>query len=140
VSAYLQLERRDDFLQVNLQGEWVFANLGPLQQALDAIEPGDARQVRFSCGGLHGFDLAGAWILYEKSMDFDEVGIKTEYDGFRDTHFKFLQHIIDLAAQDVPLFDPGPIISFATARAESAPIPSSGRLGRLHRARGADGM
>ena len=39
MSAWLNVERRDDALQVNLQGAWVFANLGPLQQALDAIEP-----------------------------------------------------------------------------------------------------
>ncbi len=111
MSTWLNVERRDDALQVNLQGAWVFANLGSLQQALDAIEPGAARQVRFSCGGLHGFDLAGAWILYEKSMDFDELGLKTAFEGFQDTHFKFLQHIIDLAAQKeyIPgYFDPKP--------------------------------
>lgn len=111
MSTWLSVERRDDSLQVNLQGAWVFANLGPLQQALDAIEPGAARQIRFSCGGLHGFDLAGAWILYEKSMDFDELGLKTGFEGFQDTHFKFLQHIIDLAAQKeyIPgFFDPKP--------------------------------
>ena len=56
MSTWLSVERRDDSLQVNLQGAWVFANLGPLQQALDAIEPGAARQICFSCGGLHGFD------------------------------------------------------------------------------------
>jgi phospholipid/cholesterol/gamma-HCH transport system permease protein len=111
MSPYLSVERRDDSLQVNLQGDWMFANLGPLQQALDAIEPGAARQVRFSCGGLHGFDLAGAWILYEKSMDFDELGLSTEFEGFQAAHFKFLQHIIDLAAQKeyIPgYFDPRP--------------------------------
>jgi phospholipid/cholesterol/gamma-HCH transport system permease protein len=111
MNTYLNVERRDDSLQVNLQGDWVFANLNPLQQALDELEPGAARQVRFSCGGLREFDLAGAWILYEKSMDFEEVGISTEYDGFQATHFKFLQHIIDLAAQKeyIPgYFDPRP--------------------------------
>ncbi len=111
MSPWLNVERSGDALRVNLQGAWVFANLGPLQQALDAIEPGAARQIRFSCGGLHGFDLAGAWILYEKSMDFDELGLKTGFEGFQDTHFKFLQHIIDLAAQKeyIPgYFDPKP--------------------------------
>lgn len=105
------LETAEGVLQVNLQGDWVFANLGTLQQALDAIEPGAAQAVRFRCGGLRGFDLAGAWILYEKSMDFGDLGINTDFEGFRDSHFKFLQDIIDLAAQKeyIPgFFDPRP--------------------------------
>jgi len=111
MNEYLTVEKLGGLLQINLQGDWVFANLGPLQQALEEIEPDPAQQVRFSCGGLRGFDLAGAWILYERSMDFDEIGVKTEYDGFQATHFKFLQHVIDLAAQKeyIPgYFDPRP--------------------------------
>ncbi len=65
----------------------------------------------FSCGGIGEFDLAGAWVLYEKSMDFEDIGINTRFEGFQATHFKFLQHIIDIAAQKeyVPgFFDPKP--------------------------------
>ena len=65
----------------------------------------------FRCSGLKDFDLAGAWLLYEKSMDLEELGIKSEFEGIRSNHFKFLQHIIDIAAQKeyIPgFFDPQP--------------------------------
>jgi len=111
VSAYLTVEELDGLMEVNLQHDWVFDHLTELQQTLDEIEPVEHRLVRFQCGGLQDFDLAGAWILYEKSMDFEEIGVKTEFENFRASHFKFLQHIIDLAARKeyIPgFFDPKP--------------------------------
>jgi len=111
MNAYLTVERQEGLLQINLQEDWVFNNLNALQQTLDEIDPETQRRARFSCGGLREFDLAGAWILYEKSMDFEELGISTEFEGFRASHFKFLQHIIDIAAQEeyIPgFFDPTP--------------------------------
>lgn len=96
---FLTLHRDDERLKVELKDDWVFGNLNKLQTILDAIDPGDARRIEFSCGGLQDFDLAGAWILYERSMDFEELGIKADFEGFRASHFKFLQHIIDIAAQ-----------------------------------------
>lgn len=111
VSAYLTVEELDGLMEINLRHDWVFQNLPELQQRLDEIEPVEHRLVRFQCGGLEDFDLAGAWILYEKSMDFEEIGVKTEFENFRASHFKFLQHIIDLAARKeyIPgFFDPQP--------------------------------
>jgi phospholipid/cholesterol/gamma-HCH transport system permease protein len=111
MNAYLTVERQEGLLQISLQNDWVFGNLNALQQTLDEIEPKSERRVRFSCGGLREFDLAGAWILYERSMDFEELGIRTDFEGFRATHFKFLRHIIDIAAQKeyIPgFFDPAP--------------------------------
>jgi len=110
-SDYLDLASREGTLEVSLKNDWVFANLNRLQQILDSVEPGDERRVVFRCGGLRNFDLAGAWILYERSMDFEELGIRSDFEGFQAGHFKFLQHIIDLAAQKeyVPgFFDPKP--------------------------------
>jgi phospholipid/cholesterol/gamma-HCH transport system permease protein len=111
MTSYLDIERSGGAMHITLRDDWVFANLGQLQQMLDEISPVGEQRVRFQCGGLRDFDLAGAWILYERSMDFEELGIKTEFDGFQANHFKFLQHIIDLAAQKeyVPgFFDPQP--------------------------------
>lgn len=108
---YLDLASREGTLEVSLKNDWVFANLNRLQQILESVEPGDERRVVFRCGGLRNFDLAGAWILYERSMDFEELGIRSDFEGFQAGHFKFLQHIIDLAAQKeyVPgFFDPKP--------------------------------
>ena len=111
MNAYLTVERQGGLLQVSLKDDWVFDNLNVLQETLDKIEPETETQVKFSCGGLKNFDLAGAWVLYERSMDFEEVGIETDFEGFQASHFKFLQHIIDIAAQKeyVPgYFDPKP--------------------------------
>jgi phospholipid/cholesterol/gamma-HCH transport system permease protein len=111
MSDFLTTERQGGLLQISLKDDWVFRNLGMLQETLDSIDPGSEREVRFRCGGLKDFDLAGAWILYERSMDFEAVGLKTDFEGFRARHFKFLQHIIDIAAQReyIPgFFDPKP--------------------------------
>jgi phospholipid/cholesterol/gamma-HCH transport system permease protein len=78
---------------------------------LDEVVPAEEKRVQFRCDGLQEFDLAGAWMLYEKSLDYEELGVKTEFEGFRDSHIKFLQHILDIAAQKeyVPgFFDPQP--------------------------------
>lgn len=111
MSEYLTVERSGGLLQISLKNDWVFNNLNELQIMLDEIDPGSETRVNFSCGGLKDFDLAGAWILYEKSMDFEEIGMKADFEGFRAAHFKFLQHIIDIAAQEeyIPgFFDPKP--------------------------------
>jgi phospholipid/cholesterol/gamma-HCH transport system permease protein len=111
MDTFLTVEKQGGLLQVNLKDHWVFPNLNALQEELDNIEPGTETSVRFSCGGLKDFDLAGAWMLYEKSMDFEEMEVETEFQGFKATHFKFLQHIIDIAAQKeyIPgFFDPQP--------------------------------
>ncbi len=36
--------------------------------------------------------------LYQKSLDLQEEGVETEFVGFKAAHFKFLQHVIDVAA------------------------------------------
>lgn len=84
MNAYLTVERQGGLLQVSLKDDWVFDNLNVLQETLDKIEPETGTQVKFSCGGLQNFDLAGAWVLYERSMDFEEVGIETDFEGFQE--------------------------------------------------------
>jgi len=111
MSANLDVERCDGLIRISLRDDWTFANLGRLQQILDEISLTTERRVDFRCEGLREFDLAGAWLLYEKSMDYEELGIKTRFEGFRSSHLKFLEHIIDLAARKeyVPgFFDPQP--------------------------------
>ena len=132
MNEYLTLEGQSGLLQVSLKNDWIFNNLNILQETLDGIEPQPGQRVRFSCGGLKDFDLAGAWILYERSMDFEEVGIETEFEGFRATHFKFLQHIIDIAAQKE--YIPSRGITGATAYGKLAKTPSrrSTRSGISH--------
>ena len=99
MNEFLTINRQDGLLDISLKNDWVFGNLSTLRESLDSILPEDEKQVRFSCGGLKNFDLAGAWVLYERSMDYEELGLESDFDGFKAAHFKFLQHIIDIAAQ-----------------------------------------
>jgi phospholipid/cholesterol/gamma-HCH transport system permease protein len=111
MSDYLTVQREKEILKIELKNNWIFRNLNDLQHNLDNIETNAEKRVEFRCGGLKDFDLAGAWILYERAMDFEELGLTADFEGFRASHFKFLQHIIDIAAQKeyIPgFFDPQP--------------------------------
>ena len=108
---FLAVESTAGRLVINLKNHWIFRNLKTLQSFLEEVVPDPGQQVVFQCGGLQDFDLAGAWILYERSMDYEEAGIQSEFEGFQSAHFKFLEHIIDLAARReyIPgFYDPKP--------------------------------
>jgi len=98
MNEYLTVEKKAGKLEVNLSDDWVFENIPELTLALENIEVDAANEVIFKCGGLREFDLSGAWLLYDKSLDLEDEGRETDFQGFRATHFKFLQHIIDMAA------------------------------------------
>lgn len=98
MNQFLTVEDIDGALEVKLSGNWVFANIPKLSEALDNISSDAANEIIFKCGGLKEFDLSGAWLLYDKSLDIEDDGGKTDFQGFKAAHFKFLQHIIDVAA------------------------------------------
>jgi phospholipid/cholesterol/gamma-HCH transport system permease protein len=101
MNAYLTLESDTlDSLEIKLRNDWVFANIQELQSALDDIWPAPGQSVTFKCGGLKNFDLTGAWLLYDKSLDIEEEGMDAHFEGFKAGHFKFLQHIFDVAARN----------------------------------------
>lgn len=111
MGQYLTAERSDKLLSVSLKNNWLFANLSQLQQELNSLPLEGCEQVAFRCGGLQDFDLAGAWALYDKSLDLEEDGLKPDFIGFKEGHLKFLQHIIDVAAvneYDPDFFKPVP--------------------------------
>ncbi len=111
MSEFLKVQREGETLTVSLRDDWLFSNVSRLQTELDAIDPGNARAVQFVCGGLKEFDLAGAWLLYDKSLDLEECGYQSDFVGFQAAHFKFLRHIIDVAAvneYDPDFFKPVP--------------------------------
>ncbi len=111
MKEFLTVEKAGSALTLNLHGSWLFKNITRFQSELDAIDPVDCRNVRFVCEGLNEFDLTGAWALYEKSLDFEEIGCHADFIGFQAGHFKFLRHIIDMAAvneYDPDFFKPVP--------------------------------
>ena len=98
MNEYLTVENKNGTLEVNLSDDWVFANIPELTRALDQIEADTANEVIFKCGDLQELDLSGAWLLYDKVLDIEDEDRKADFQGFRAAHFKFLQHIIDVAA------------------------------------------
>ena len=111
MNEFLTVEKAAGTLTVSLNNYWLFSHVSRIQSEIDGIDPAGCREVRFVCGGLKEFDLAGAWVLYEKSLDLEEMGLATDFVGFRASHLKFLRHIIDVAAvneYDPDFFKPVP--------------------------------
>ena len=97
-NAFLDIETLPDTLVASLKGCWVFKNVSQLEEASAEVIKAADRPVTFECGGLEEIDIAGAWVLYDRSQQLSELDINSEFKGFKAAHFKFLQHIIDVAA------------------------------------------
>lgn len=95
-NRYLNSERDDHSLTVSLKGDWVLSNVPDLESALADLDAGGATAVTFQCGGLQDIDIAGAWVLFRRSQDFESQGRDTDFQGFKAAHFSFLQSITDL--------------------------------------------
>ncbi len=111
MSQFLTAELSGKLLSVSLRDDWLFANLSRLQGDLSSLPTEGVEQVAFRCGGMQDFDLAGAWALYDKSLQLEEDGLKAEFSDFKAGHLKFLQNIIDVAAvneYDPDFFKPVP--------------------------------
>ena len=96
VSAFVEYQTERDALVISLKDNWTFNNVPFLDDALRHVEAGGARRVTFQCGGLQSFDLAGAWILFRKSREFESEGRTTEFLRFKAAHFKFLKNVTDM--------------------------------------------
>ena len=97
-NPYLGIDDQPDRLVVNVRGHWVFDEVLALEDATATVMPQTGQQVVFQCAGLEEIDIAGAWVLYDRTEQLAELGIKSEMAGFKAAHFKFLQNIIDTAA------------------------------------------
>ncbi len=96
--AFLNIESQSGRLVVNVKGQWIFDQVLALEEATASVLPEAGQVVLFKCAGLEDIDIAGAWVLYDRTEQLSELGIKSEITGFKASHFKFLQHIIDAAA------------------------------------------
>ena len=95
-NRYLIAERSNHRLTVSLKGAWVLHNVPDLEAALADVDVGGATAVAFKCDGLQDIDIAGAWVLFRRSRDFESQGRRTDFQGFKAAHFKFLQSIADI--------------------------------------------
>ncbi len=97
-NAFLSFESQPGRLIVNIRGQWIFDEVLALEDATASVLPEAGQVVTFQCAGLEDIDIAGAWVLYDRTEQLSELGIKSELTGFKAAHFKFLQNIIDAAA------------------------------------------
>jgi phospholipid/cholesterol/gamma-HCH transport system permease protein len=93
---YLFAERTDHSLTVSLKGDWVLNNVPDLEMALADVHAGGATDVTFQCGGLQEIDIAGAWVLFRRSREFESEGRDVEFQGFKSAHFQFLKNITEV--------------------------------------------
>ena len=95
-NEYISAERDVRSLNVSLKGDWVLGNVPDLEDALADVDAGGATAVIFQCGGLQDIDIAGAWVLFRRSQEFESQGQITDFQGFRAAHFSFLKSIMDV--------------------------------------------
>ena len=95
-NRFLHAERDEHSLTVGLQGDWVLGNVPDLECALADLDAGGATAVTFLCDGLQDIDIAGAWVLFRRSQEFESQGLSTDFRGFKAAHFSFLENVTDL--------------------------------------------
>ena len=95
---FINYQETPEELVVGIQGQWLFENVAELERASADICERARQHVVFQCSGLEEMDIAGAWVLYDRSQQLAEAEISSEFKGFKAAHFKFLNHIIDMAA------------------------------------------
>ena len=95
-NEYIRVERDDRSLTVSLKGDWVLGSVPELEAALADVDVGGAKAVTFQCGGLQDIDIAGAWVLFRRSREFESQGQSTDFQGFRAAHFSFLKSIMEV--------------------------------------------
>ncbi len=97
-NAFLSIEDQPEKLVVNVKGNWVFDEVLAMEAATASVLPAPGQAVSFQCAGLEEIDIAGAWVLYDRTQQLSSLGVNTELTGFKAAHLKFLQNIIDAAA------------------------------------------
>ncbi len=95
-NEYISAECDDRSLIVSLKGDWVLGNVPDLEAALADVDAGGATAVTFQCGGLQDIDIAGAWVLFRRSREFESQGRVADFQGFRAAHFSFLKSIMEV--------------------------------------------
>ena len=138
MSPYFEYQRESDALTISLKEDWTFSHASELDEALRDIQGDDAQQITFQCGGLQNIDLAGAWVLFRKSQEFESEGRQTQFLGFKAAHFKFLKNITDIrdsavaaqASDSGVAADPGRLAQLVerVGRAAASGIEDVGRI------------
>lgn len=99
---YIQIEEKDNALNINVIGEWIIENAQAIQKALDDLCPTceGYENVHFFCGGLKDMDTSGAWLLYKRYKLFEAEGVRGKFINFPEEQFKFVKNLLDVIKED----------------------------------------
>jgi phospholipid/cholesterol/gamma-HCH transport system permease protein len=81
-----------------LKGDWTILNISQLEGIVEKLDIHrlPVREIQFQCGGLRGFDLSGAWLLYRTAEQLKKRGFETSFSGFRAEHMRFIDEALDI--------------------------------------------
>jgi phospholipid/cholesterol/gamma-HCH transport system permease protein len=87
-----------DSARLALRGDWTILNIGQLEGIVEKlnIHRLPVAHIQFQCGGLQGFDLSGAWLLYRTAEQLKSEGFETSFSGFRAEHMQFIDDVLDI--------------------------------------------
>lgn len=78
---HLSAERTDRGLDIRLTGEWRASALPALLRAVDAVEFGDAREVRVTSERVESIDSSGAWAVRRLVQRAETAGVDVRVEG-----------------------------------------------------------
>jgi len=81
LSAFLEVRRTGESLEVDLTGEWRALSLMAIDAALAALDVAAARRVVIGTDALLALDLSGAWRLNELMRSLRAGGIEVSFRG-----------------------------------------------------------
>lgn len=110
-SAFYRLTKDRHSALFSLRGDWTILNLSELEDLVDFTMLGtlEVADIRFHCGGLQQFDLAGAWLLYRTAQNLRQLGYSTDFEGFRDEHMQFIDEVLHIEQTREPPAPPLPL-------------------------------
>src|SRR6201996_7499937 len=74
--ASVKLERRQNRVRLICTGDWTVTEATKLDEDLNAIDIGDAREVEIDGSGLTSLDSAGGWLLLRSQREAEKAGAK----------------------------------------------------------------
>jgi phospholipid/cholesterol/gamma-HCH transport system permease protein len=108
-SEYYFFAVGEESARFGLRGDWTLLTISELEGVIDklGIDRIPVRYIEFHCGGLQGFDLSGAWLLYRTGQLLRERGFEVSFTGFRAEHLQFIDDAMQvdesIMAEEPPL-------------------------------------
>jgi phospholipid/cholesterol/gamma-HCH transport system permease protein len=89
-------------LHVRLTGTWRIAHAASIEEALNGIDPGTAKQIEVDNTALGDLDLSSAWLLHAKLNAWSERGATVCFTPETPRHFAFIEAMTGKALEPKP--------------------------------------